>query len=122
VSSVNEEGLHKNKRLRSWPHSCVVLAILLLVVVVVSCALSGAGIQRGAITPINVDRRLGPVQLIALSTLTPDCALAFPCGPPLRVTNPALRRFYVVWVVVIWPGLNGASVHSYRLVMLQLEH
>lgn len=85
------------------------------------CTIGGAGIRRGDIRPPWVVRRIGPVQLVAISTLTPDCALEFPCGRPINVFDPNLRTYYVVWVVISWPGDAKPGFSKYRLLMQPIE-
>ena len=104
-----------------WLRGCVLVAAAALIATVALCALGGAGIRRGDIRPPWVVRRVGPVQLVAITTLTPDCALEFPCGKPINVFDPDLRTYYVVWVVVSWPGDAKPGFSKYRLVMQAIE-
>ena len=85
------------------------------------CSLSGLGIRHGLIDPPWVVRHLGPVVLVARSTLTPQCALEFPCGKPINVFDPNLRSYYVVWLVVSWPGADKPQIRSYRLMIEVLD-
>jgi hypothetical protein len=98
-----------------------VLAAALLVITIGSCALSDASIRRGIVRPPYIGRQLGPVQVIATSTLTPECPLAFPCTAPLPITGRWLQPFYVIWVVVTWPDSSGPQVSSYRLLIVPLD-
>ncbi len=104
-----------------WLRGCVLLAAIGLAAVVGFCSLSGVGIRRGLIHPPWVVRSLGPVQFVAISTLTPDCALEFPCGRPINVFDPNLRRYYVVWVVVSWPGSAKPGFTKYRLMLQPID-
>ena len=59
------------------------------------------------------------VQLVARQTLFPQCALEFPCGRPINILDPGLKRYYVIWVVVRLPD-GGLS--RYRLVMEPVQN
>jgi hypothetical protein len=119
MSSATSGDLHRARP--RWLRGCVALAAGLLALMIAACSLSGLGIRNGVISPPHIESRLGPLQLIALSTLTPDCALAFPCGQPLLLRSPTIQRFYVVWVVVAWSDASGNHINSYRLVQIQLK-
>ena len=119
-NSVNDDGLPESRR-PGWLRGCVLLAAISLALAVTLCSLGGLGIRRGLIHPPWVVRRLGPVQLVARSTITPDCALEFPCGKPINILDPNIRTYYVVWVVLIWPGADKPSVTKYRLVMQPID-
>jgi hypothetical protein len=113
---VSDDVSHKAARPR-WLRGCVLVAAIGLALVVGLCSLSGLGIRRGLIDPPWIARTLGPVQLVARRTFTPECALEFPCGKPINVFDPNLRTYYVVWIVVTWPGPDKPSISKYRLVM-----
>jgi hypothetical protein len=113
---VNDDVSHRAARPR-WLRGCVLLASIGLVLVASLCSLSGVGIRRGLVRPPWLVRRVGPVQLVARSTLTPECALEFPCGKPMNVFDPNLRTYYVVWIIISWPGPDKPSISKYRLVM-----
>ena len=117
---MNDDGLPRLKRPR-WLRGCVLLVAIGLALLVSLCSLSGLGIRRGLIHPPWVVRRLGPVQLVARSTLTPDCALEFPCGKPINIFDPNIRTYYLVWIVMSWPGPDKPSVTKYRLMKEPLD-
>ena len=101
-----------------WLRGCAAIAIIFLVAVLASCALFGAGVRRGVVRTPTVVTRVGPVQVVALQTLTPDCALAFPCGRPINIRDPNIERYYVVWVLLILPNGDGeTSIRKFRLLM-----
>ena len=101
-----------------WLRGCAAVAALFLVVALASCALLGAGVRRGVVRTPTVVARVGPVQLVARQTLTPDCALAFPCGRPINFRDPSIERCYVVWVLLILPDGDGeTSIRRFRLLM-----
>jgi len=101
-----------------WLRGCAALAAIFLVAALASCALLGAGVRRGVVRTPTVTTRVGPMQLVALQTLTPDCALAFPCGRPINIRDPKIERYYVVWVLLILPDGNGeTSIRKFRLLM-----
>jgi len=104
-----------------WLRGCTFVAALALAAIVGLCSLSGVGIRRGLIRPPWIVRSVGPVQLVAISTLTPDCALEFPCGRPINIFDPNLRTYYVVWVVVSWPGSPKPSLTKYRLLIQPID-
>jgi hypothetical protein len=97
---------------------CALLAAAFLLAVVGACALAGPGIRRGLIDPPWIITRVGPVHLVARQTLYPQCALEFPCGRPINVLDPTLKRYYVVWVVV---SLPDGSLGRYRLLAEQIR-
>lgn len=104
-----------------WQRGCVLVISMVLIGVVGFCAVSGAVVRRGLIRPPWVVRDIGPLRLVALETFTPQCAFAFPCGQPLRVFDPHLPRYYVVWVIVSLPASGRSETHSYRLVAQPLD-
>src|SRR5690349_18665798 len=83
-SSASDDTSARSARPR-WLRGCVLVAAIGLAATLALCSLGGVGIRRGDIRPPWVVRRIGPVQLVAISTLTPDCALEFPCGRPINV-------------------------------------
>jgi hypothetical protein len=100
-----------------WMRGCVVLAAALLLVVVASCSLFGPGVRRGAIEPPTLVSHLGPLHFVARKTLTPQCALEYPCGRPINILDPNLERYYVIWIVVSLPDGNGGThLARYRLM------
>jgi hypothetical protein len=117
---VSADDVHAQPRPR-WLRGCAAAAGLLLVLVVVACALGGAGIRGGLIVPPWVVRHYGPVHLIAIQTFTPQCALEFPCGPPLNTRDPHLKRYYVIYLVISWPGPERDRLSKHRLFMEQLK-
>lgn len=119
-NSVSDGVSHRAAR-SGWLRGCVLLTALSLALVVGLCSLSGLGVRRGLINPPWIVRRLGPVQLVARSTITPDCALEFPCGKPINIFDPNLRTYYVVWIVMSWPGPDKPSVTKYRLMIEPID-
>jgi hypothetical protein len=119
-SSMSAEDLPDTSSPR-WLRGCAVAAALLLVMAVTTCSVGSAGIRRGLIAPPWIVRHFGPVHLIAIQTLTPECALEFPCGQPLNIRDPLLKRYYVVYLVISWPGPERDSLSRYRLFMQKLE-
>jgi len=116
---VSDDVSHRARRPR-WLRGCVLLMAIGLALAVSLCSLSGLAIRRELIRPPWIVRRLGPVQLVARSTITPECALEFPCGKPINVFDPDLRTYYVVWIVISWPGPGKPGFSRYRLVMQQI--
>ena len=101
-----------------WLRGCAAIATIFLVAALASCALLGAGVRRGMVRTPTATTRVGPGQLVALQTLTPDCALAFPCGRPINIRDPKIERYYVVWVLLILPDGSGeTSIRKFRLLM-----
>lgn len=117
---MNDDDVSEPKR-SPWLPGCVVLAAVALVLVVGLCSFGEIGLRRGMIHPPWVVRRLGPVQLVARSTLTPDCALEFPCGKPINILDPNIRTYYVVWIVMSWPGNDKPGITKYRLLIEPLD-
>jgi hypothetical protein len=114
---VSDDVSHRAARPR-WLRGCVRAAAAIgLGLVVGLCSLSGLGIRHGLINPPWIALSLGPLQLVARGTLTPECALEFPCGKPINVFDPNLRRYYVVWIILSWPGPDKPIISKYRLVM-----
>jgi hypothetical protein len=115
-NSVNDGVSHRAAR-PLWLRGCLLLVAIGLALMVSLCSLSGLAIRRELIRPRWIVRRVGPVQLVARSTITPECALEFPCGKPMNVFDPNLRTYYVVWIIMSWPGPDKPSISKYRLVM-----
>ena len=118
--AVSTEDIHARPRPR-WLRGCAEASALLLVMIVVACALGSAGMQRGLIAPPWIVRHFGPFHLIAIQTLTPQCALEFPCGQPLNIRDPQLKRYYVIYLVISWPGPERDSLSKHLLFMKQLK-
>jgi hypothetical protein len=118
-NNVNDDVSHSAARPR-WLRGCILLMAVGLALAVSLCSLSGLAIRRELIHPPWIVRRLGPVQLVARSTITPECALEFPCGKPMNIFDPDLRTYYVVWIIVSWPGPDKPGFSRYRLVMQEI--
>jgi hypothetical protein len=100
-----------------WVRGCAVLAAALLLAVLASCGLFGTAVRRGVIEPPTLVSHLGPLHLVARKTLTPQCALEYPCGRPINILDPNLERYYVIWIVVSLPdGNGGTQLARYRFM------
>ena len=104
---MSGEDLHKDARSRG----CIAMAALCLVVLIMSCALSGVAVQRGIIMPPEIEVSLGSLELFAKTVWNTTCS-------PISACILTERPIYMVWIVVKLPG-NDAR--SYRLAKLSLE-
>lgn len=85
-----------------WQRAAMVFASLVLLG---SLGLAGGVALRLHSAPLpNIARQLGPVRVVAHETVLPQCAVGMPCASPLRSFRPNEQRYYVVWLMVRWPG------------------
>jgi hypothetical protein len=106
---------------RRWLRGCAGVTALFIALVIAACAIGAAGIRSGTIARPWIVRHAGPLHLVAIQTFTPQCALEFPCGQPLNIRDPLLKRYYVVYLVISWPGPERHTIRKYRLFMETLE-
>ena len=107
-----------------WKYGCVVVSGL-CVLVVMSCFLIGAGIQRRTLAPRDLNLALGKFQLMAYTTNRPNCPPYGGRKPPSSaicaadsIYSPA--EFYTVWVLM--PNLSRPSLTTFRrLVLLPIQ-
>jgi hypothetical protein len=97
---------------------CAALVAIALLALVVACGAGAAGVKRGWVAPPLASKQIGPVTLYSVVTLDPECPLTF-CGTQ-RITS-AMQLYYMVWVVVVWPGEKEPVVRSYTLVVTPIE-
>ncbi|KPV53585.1 hypothetical protein SE17_08805 [Kouleothrix aurantiaca] len=90
-------------RLRSQ-RAAMVFASLVLLGSLGLCLAGGVALCLRSATLPNIARQLGPVRVVAHETVLPQCAFGMPCAAPLRSFRPAEQRYYVVWLMVRWPG------------------
>jgi hypothetical protein len=98
----------------------MLLLTIILLAVLLSCALSRISIQRGLIHPPLIREHLGPVYLIARTTLTPQC-MALQCGGSFVVDRAGAQRTFVVWVVIAQRDATGFHVRSLQLAQIPLD-
>ena len=100
------------------PHGCLLLGAALLVAALAIGAAGGAGVRRGVIEPPELHRQIGPVTLYAVVTLDPQCPLAF-CGA--QHMDSRMQRYYMVWLVIVWPGSGAPRVTSRTLLLTPID-
>ena len=110
-----------------WKFGCA-LAITLCMLLIMSCFLTGAVIERRTVAPPDINLTVGGIHLVAYATNRPDC-------PPYRGRKPSVAQIcagdsiyssaqaYTVWI--LFPGRASPSglprTTFRRLVLLPIE-
>jgi hypothetical protein len=116
----NDRVERRTDSLRPWRAGCALLAAVLLVAALASCALGRVSIQHGLIRPPLIRQHVGPFYLIARATRTPEC-LAVQCGGSFVIERAGAQRSFVVWVVFVQRDAAGFHVHSFQLARVPLD-
>jgi hypothetical protein len=110
-----------------WKFGCA-LASALLLLLVMSCFLSAAAIQRRAVPPPDIDLALGGVRIVGYATPRPSCppygglkpSRAIPCSTESLFPS---EEAYTVWLLIertqAQPGRPRAAPR--RLLLLPMR-
>jgi hypothetical protein len=110
-----------------WKFGCAVIGGLCMLLLM-SCVLAGAVIQRGTVAPPDIHLAVGSVHLAAYATNRPNCPPYGGRKPPIAAICGSDSIFssaqvYTVWV--FFPGGAGPSglprTAFRRLVLLPLD-
>lgn len=111
-----------NERLRMprpcWQRAGMALASVVLAGLLVASATGGTVLRAWHAPLPNIARQLGPLRLVAHETVLPQCAFGMPCATPLHSFEPKAQHYYVVWVMVRWPG---SQIRIHRLLAQPLS-
>ena len=94
-----------------WKLGCALTSALCMVLLS-SCFLIGALIQRRAVAPPDINLALGSVQLVGYVTSRPNCppyggrkpSISLPCSTDSLFTS---EKAYTLWLLI--PGRSGPS-------------
>ena len=110
-----------------WKFGCA-LAITLCMLLIMSCFLTGAVIQRRAVSPPDIDLGLGNARLVAYVTKRPSCppyggrkpSVAVPCSTESLFAS---EEAYTVWLLILDRSSPSGLPHTMfrRLVLLPIE-
>jgi hypothetical protein len=112
---------------RRWKLGCALVSALCMMLIM-SCFLTGAVIQRRAVAPPNIDLALGNVHLVGYVTNRPHCPPYGGRKPPVAAicggdSILSLAQAYTVWI--FFPGRAGPSgaprTTFRRLVLLPID-
>jgi hypothetical protein len=100
----------------------------LCIMLVMSCFLAAAVIQRRAVAPPDIDLALGNTRLVAYATMRPNCppyggrkpSISLPCSTESLF---APQEAYTVWLLVSGRSSPSRVPHTTfrRLVLLPIE-
>jgi len=110
-----------------WKFGCALVSVLCLLLIM-SCFLSGAAIQRRTVAPPDINLAAGSIHLVAYATNRPNCPPYGGRKPPIAAICGSESIFssaqaYTVWIFV--PGRASPSglprTTFRRLVLLPIE-
>jgi hypothetical protein len=114
--------VHAMVKRPSWKFGCA-LAGALCLLVLMSCVLTGVGIQRREVPPPNLDLALGGLRILAYTTKRPGCPPYGGRPPPISIPCSTDSLFpseeaYTVWMLARTRQRLGAPRTTFRRLLL----